>query len=159
MRGISSRNVRLAIDDFGTGYSSMSLVKDFPIDTIKMDRTFVRDLGASDQNRAFSAAIISLGKAAGLTVVAEGVETAEQDAILKEQNCHEFQGYLFSRPMPPSDVGKLLANPTILLKQVCGPPISPGIELTTGHWTAPGQCGFDASVWPMLPSRNRSSTN
>ena len=72
---IQSRGVRLAIDDFGTGYSSMSLMKQFPIDTIKIDRSFVRDLAENEEDRAIATAIIAMGKALGLTVVAEGVET------------------------------------------------------------------------------------
>ena len=93
---IRSRGVRLAIDDFGTGYSSMSLMKKFPIDTIKIDRTFVRDLAESAEDRAIATAIISMGKALGLTVVAEGVETSEQDRFLRGHACDEIQGYLFS---------------------------------------------------------------
>jgi diguanylate cyclase (GGDEF)-like protein len=109
---IQSRGVRLAIDDFGTGYSSMSLIKQFPIDTIKIDRSFVRDLENSSQDRAIAKAIISMGKALGLTVVAEGVETVEQDAFLRGQECDELQGYLFSRPVPAEAV-PLLLRPTI----------------------------------------------
>jgi diguanylate cyclase (GGDEF)-like protein len=90
---IRSRGVRLAIDDFGTGYSSMSLMKKFPIDTIKIDRTFVRDLAESAEDRAIATAIISMGKALGLTVVAEGVETSEQDSFLRGHACDEIQGY------------------------------------------------------------------
>ena len=110
MRAISDRGVQLAIDDFGTGYSSMSLMKNFPIDTIKIDRCFVHDLGGSAQDRAISAAIIALGRALDLTVVAEGVETAEQDAILKGYSCDEFQGFLFSRPVSAEQISCLLAN-------------------------------------------------
>ncbi len=105
---IQSRGVRLAIDDFGTGYSSMALMKQFPIDTIKIDRSFVRDLENSSEDRAIAKAIISMGKALGLTVVAEGVETAEQDAFLRGQECDELQGYLFSRPIPAESIALLL---------------------------------------------------
>jgi diguanylate cyclase (GGDEF)-like protein len=94
---IRGRGVRLAIDDFGTGYSSMSLMKKFPIDTIKIDRTFVRDLAESAEDRAIATAIISMGKALGLTVVAEGVETSEQNSFLRGHACDEVQGYLFSK--------------------------------------------------------------
>jgi diguanylate cyclase (GGDEF)-like protein len=108
---IQSRDVKLAIDDFGTGYSSMSLMKKFPIDTIKIDRSFVRDLADSAADRAITTAIIAMGKALGLTVVAEGVETREQDRFLREKSCDELQGYLFSRPVPPADIrGLLLAQ-------------------------------------------------
>jgi len=112
LNAIQSRHVRLAIDDFGTGYSSMSLMKKFPIDTIKIDRSFVRDLETSSQDRAIAKAIISMGKALGLTVVAEGVETAEQDAFLRGQDCDELQGYLFSKPIPAEDI-PLLLRPTM----------------------------------------------
>jgi EAL domain-containing protein (putative c-di-GMP-specific phosphodiesterase class I) len=104
---IRSRGVRLAIDDFGTGYSSMSLMKKFPIDTIKIDRSFVRDLAESPEDRAIATAIISMGKALGLTVVAEGVETAEQDIFLRGRACDEVQGYLFSKPVQPEMIPPL----------------------------------------------------
>jgi EAL domain-containing protein (putative c-di-GMP-specific phosphodiesterase class I) len=106
---IQSRGVRLAIDDFGTGYSSMSLMKQFPIDTIKIDRSFVRDLAENEQDRAITTAIISMGKALGLTVVAEGVETSEQDAFLRRRECDELQGYLFSKPVPADEIPPMLA--------------------------------------------------
>ena len=80
---IQSRGIRLAIDDFGTGYSSMSLMKQFPIDTIKIDRSFVRDLPRDSEDQAIAQAIISMGKALGMTVIAEGVETVEQRAFLR----------------------------------------------------------------------------
>jgi diguanylate cyclase (GGDEF)-like protein len=105
---IQSRGVRLAIDDFGTGYSSMSLMKKFPIDTIKIDRSFVRDLAENAEDQAIATAIISMGKALGLTVVAEGVETTEQDVFLREHACDELQGYLFSKPVPAETIPSLL---------------------------------------------------
>jgi EAL domain-containing protein (putative c-di-GMP-specific phosphodiesterase class I) len=110
---IRGRGVRLAIDDFGTGYSSMSLMKKFPIDTIKIDRTFVRDLADSAEDRAIATAIISMGKALGLTVVAEGVETCEQDSFLRGHACDEVQGYLFSRPVRAEDIPPLF-SPAII---------------------------------------------
>jgi EAL domain-containing protein (putative c-di-GMP-specific phosphodiesterase class I) len=97
---IQSRGIRLAIDDFGTGYSSMSLMKQFPIDTIKIDRSFVRDLADDSEDQAIAQAIISMGKALGMTVVAEGVETVEQREFLRAHACDEMQGYLFSKPLP-----------------------------------------------------------
>src|SRR5439155_1324388 len=80
---IRGRGIRLAIDDFGTGYSSMSLMKQFPIDTIKIDRSFVRDLPIDSEDQAIAQAIISMGKALGMTVIAEGVETVEQETFLR----------------------------------------------------------------------------
>jgi EAL domain-containing protein (putative c-di-GMP-specific phosphodiesterase class I) len=118
---IQSRGIRLAIDDFGTGYSSMSLMKQFPIDTIKIDRSFVRDLPVDSEDQAIAQAIISMGKALGMTVVAEGVETPEQQAFLRSHACDEMQGFLFSKPLPPKQMADLLrAEPTLT-----SPPLQP----------------------------------
>ncbi len=105
---IQSRGLRIAIDDFGAGYSSMSMLKRFPIDTIKIDRSFVSDLPDSSQDKAIAEAIINLGKALGLTVVAEGVETAAQDKFLRDHACDEIQGFLFSQPVQPEKIVELL---------------------------------------------------
>jgi diguanylate cyclase (GGDEF)-like protein len=117
---IQSRGIRLAIDDFGTGYSSMSLMKQFPIDTIKIDRSFVRDLPKDSEDQAIAQAIISMGKALGMTVVAEGVETAEQETFLRDHACHEMQGFLFSKPVPPENMPALL-EPWVAVS----PPLQP----------------------------------
>ncbi|MCP3463803.1 GAF domain-containing protein [Bradyrhizobium sp. CCGUVB23] len=114
---IQSRGIRLAIDDFGTGYSSMSLMKHFPIDTIKIDRSFVRDLPHDSEDQAIAQAIISMGKALGMTVVAEGVENAEQEAFLRTHGCDEMQGYLIAKPLPARQMAELL-RPT-------APPLQP----------------------------------
>ncbi len=103
---IRSRGVRLAIDDFGTGYSSMSLMKKFPVDTIKVDRSFVKDLPDDAEDRAIAQAIISMGKALGMSIVAEGVETVEQAAFLRSHGCDEMQGYLFSPPLDRDELAK-----------------------------------------------------
>lgn len=121
---IQSRGIRLAIDDFGTGYSSMSLMKQFPIDTIKIDRSFVRDLPNDSEDRAIAQAIISMGKALGMTVVAEGVESVEQQAFLRSHDCDEMQGYLFSKPLPPAGLAGLLRSAPILVS----PPLQPGAD-------------------------------
>jgi EAL domain-containing protein (putative c-di-GMP-specific phosphodiesterase class I) len=121
---IQSRGIRLAIDDFGTGYSSMSLMKQFPIDTIKIDRSFVRDLPRDSEDQAIAQAIISMGKALGMTVVAEGVETAEQHAFLRDHRCDEIQGFLFSKPLPPRELEKLLRTEPLL----ASPPLQPESE-------------------------------
>ena len=118
---IQSRGIRLAIDDFGTGYSSMSLMKQFPIDTIKIDRSFVRDLPNDSEDQAIAQAIISMGKALRMTVVAEGVETAEQEAFLRDHACDEMQGYLFSRPVTPQQMADLLRSSEPLVS----PPLQP----------------------------------
>ena len=107
---IRSRGVRLAIDDFGTGYSSMSLMKKFPVDTIKIDRSFVQDLPHDAEDRAIAQAIVSMGKALGLTVVAEGVETCEQAAFLREHGCDEMQGHLFSKAVAAERIPEILRS-------------------------------------------------
>jgi diguanylate cyclase (GGDEF)-like protein len=95
--------VHLSIDDFGTGYSSMSLIKQFPIDTIKVDRSFVRDLPIDANDRAITKTVIALGKALNLTIVAEGVETPAQEEFLRDQHCDEIQGFLFTKPLAGDD--------------------------------------------------------
>jgi EAL domain-containing protein (putative c-di-GMP-specific phosphodiesterase class I) len=125
---IKGRGIHLAIDDFGTGYSSMSLMKQFPIDTIKIDRSFIRDLteGAGDQ--AIAQAIINMGKALGMTVVAEGVETAEQETFLRDHACDEMQGFLFSKPIPPEQMADLLRSRQISSLQVSSLQVSPPLQ-------------------------------
>lgn len=108
LQAIKDRGVALAIDDFGTGFSSLSHIKHFPIDTLKVDRSFIRDLGVDSQDRAITSAIISMSKTLGLAVVGEGVETEEQSNFLREQGCDQMQGYLFSRPLTATDLAKLL---------------------------------------------------
>ena len=107
---IKNLGVRLAIDDFGTGYSSLSQLKRFPIDTLKVDRSFVRDIPHNAEDKAITEAIISLGKTLGVNVVAEGVETAEQCAFLRERACDEMQGYYFSKPCHPQAFAELLRS-------------------------------------------------
>lgn len=110
---INDRGVRLAIDDFGTGYSSMSMLKRFPIDTIKIDRSFIRELPQNAQDKAIAQAIINMGKALGLTTVAEGVETIEQLQFLHDHACDEVQGFLFSKPVPADQISELLRAPVL----------------------------------------------
>ena len=105
---IKSLGVRLAIDDFGTGYSSLSHLKRFPIDTLKVDRSFIRELPRDAEDRAIAEAIIAMGKTLSLTVVAEGVETPEQQAFLSDRSCDEMQGFYFSKPIAPEDFADLL---------------------------------------------------
>jgi EAL domain-containing protein (putative c-di-GMP-specific phosphodiesterase class I) len=100
--------VRLAIDDFGTGYSSLAQLKRFPIDTLKVDRSFIRELPADSEDKAIAEAIIAMGKTLCLTVVAEGVETSEQKAFLRDRACDQMQGYHFSKPIAPEEFAELL---------------------------------------------------
>ena len=105
---IKSMGVRLAIDDFGTGYSSLAQIKRFPVDTLKVDRSFIRNLPQDAEDKAITEAIIAMGKALSLTVVAEGVETEEQMNFLKEHFCDEMQGFYFSKPIMPEQFADLL---------------------------------------------------
>jgi EAL domain-containing protein (putative c-di-GMP-specific phosphodiesterase class I) len=91
--------LRLVLDDFGTGYSSFQHLKDFPIDTIKIDRSFVANLGRSEQDSAIVASVISMASALGLGVVAEGVESEAQADLLRELGCPFAQGYYFGAPV------------------------------------------------------------
>ncbi|MDH4448507.1 MAG: EAL domain-containing protein [Acidovorax sp.] len=100
--------VRIAIDDFGTGYSSLAQLKRFPIDVLKIDQGFIRDIPGSEDDMAISAAIIAMGHSMGLAVLAEGVETAGQLAFLSERGCDAYQGYLCSRPLPAAQFMELL---------------------------------------------------
>ena len=100
--------LHLAVDDFGTGYSSLAHLKRFPIDVLKIDQGFVRDIPHSADDMAISAAIIAMGHSMGLRVLAEGVETPAQLAFLRERGCDSYQGYLRSRPLPAADFAALL---------------------------------------------------
>lgn len=99
LTSLKGMGVRLAIDDFGTGYSSLGQLKTLPIDTLKVDRSFVRDIPASAEDRAITEAIIAIGKTLGLTVVAEGVETQAQEGFLRAHECDQMQGYRLSKPI------------------------------------------------------------
>ena len=109
LRQLTALGVQLPVDDFGTGYSSLSYLKNLPIDTLKIDQSFVRDIvaGAPD-HRVLARAIISIGHSLDLKVVAEGVETEAQLNYLRKHGCDEVQGYYFSRPVPPEEFRKLL---------------------------------------------------
>jgi len=104
LREISESGITIAIDDFGTGYSSLSILKTLPIDILKIDQSFVRDLGKNASDTAIVAAIVNMARALALRVVAEGVETKEQLAVLHDLGCDEHQGYFYSKPLPATDL-------------------------------------------------------
>jgi diguanylate cyclase (GGDEF)-like protein len=105
---LKALGVTLAIDDFGTGYSSLAYLRRFPVDTLKIDRSFVERLGALTDDTALADTIVQLGKSLGMATVAEGIEEFGQLAALREMGCHFAQGYYFSRPVPADEAGRLL---------------------------------------------------
>ena len=113
MKVFRGLDIHLVIDDFGTGYSSLSYLKRFPVDTLKVDKSFVDGLGKDAESTAIVGAVISLAKSLGMRVTAEGIETGEQLDHLRLLNCDQGQGYLFSKPLPAAQAEELLAkNPT-----------------------------------------------
>ncbi|MDR3570412.1 MAG: EAL domain-containing protein [Syntrophobacteraceae bacterium] len=102
--------IRIAIDDFGTGYSSLSYLKRFPLNVLKIDQSFIKDITVNSRDAAITTAIIALAGSLGLEVIAEGVETKEHMLLLREKGCDLMQGYYFSRPIPPDDFAKVLRN-------------------------------------------------
>lgn len=110
MNELQSLGVRFAIDDFGTGYSSLAYLKALPLDILKIDQSFIRDIEIDESSAAIVTSIISMGMALGFELIAEGVETEAQLAFLKEQGCGIYQGYLFSRPIPIDSLNALLSK-------------------------------------------------
>jgi len=115
---IKEMGVRLAIDDFGTGYSSLAQIKHYPIDTLKVDRSFIRNIPLDSEDKAITEAIITMGKTLSLTVVAEGVETEEQENFLREHVCDEMQGFYFSKPISADHFAELLRTHESPLKKL-----------------------------------------
>jgi diguanylate cyclase (GGDEF)-like protein len=110
LKALKEAGISLSIDDFGTGYSSLSYLKRFPIDTIKIDRSFVKDLHQDTDDAAICAAILAMADQLGLNVVAEGVETREQLDFLRSHNCNHIQGFICSKPLPASEFFQLLVK-------------------------------------------------
>jgi EAL domain-containing protein (putative c-di-GMP-specific phosphodiesterase class I) len=113
---LKALGVTLAIDDFGTGYSSLAYLRRFPVDTLKIDRSFVERLGLQNDDSALANTIVQLGQSLGMSTVAEGIEEYGQLAALRAMGCTFAQGFYFSRPVPAGEAGRLLldgaASPT-----------------------------------------------
>src|SRR5208337_1618773 len=110
MRALKRMNIHLVVDDFGTGYSSLSYLNRFPVGTLKIDKSFIENLGRDPENTAIVTAVISLARSLGMKVTAEGIENQEQMAYLQRLNCDQGQGYHFSRPLPALAAEELLAG-------------------------------------------------
>ncbi len=108
LQALRAMGVHISIDDFGTGYSSLIYLKNYPVHTLKIDQTFIRDLTKDESNRAIAQAIIAMGKSLKMEVLAEGVEELEQQTLLETKDCYLMQGYLFGRPMSPEVAEALL---------------------------------------------------
>ncbi|MGB5064105.1 MAG: GGDEF domain-containing phosphodiesterase, partial [Candidatus Competibacter sp.] len=122
LKGFKSMGLRLAIDDFGTGYSSLSYLQRFPVDVLKIDRSFIMHLPASTSSAAIVDAIVTLAHGLRLDVVAEGVETAEQLAFLQAHGCDEGQGFYFGHPLPLEEFQKLLLQDRVKTAAAGAPP-------------------------------------
>ncbi|MDB5850788.1 MAG: putative diguanylate cyclase/phosphodiesterase, partial [Rhodoferax sp.] len=114
---LKALGIRIAIDDFGTGYSSLATLKQFPIDTLKVDRSFIRDLETDAEDRGLTEAIIAMAKTLSLHLVAEGVETVAQSDFLRARGCDELQGFLFSKPVPAAEFERFVKVRRNLLGQ------------------------------------------
>jgi len=121
MQSFKALGITLTIDDFGTGYSNLSYLQRFPLDKLKLDQSFVRDMAHSPEALAISQAVLAVAHSLHLKVVAEGVETPEQLQLLADSNCEEMQGYYFSRPLPAADCTRFLTEKRRLTRQQAEP--------------------------------------
>ncbi len=136
LQALKALGVRLAIDDFGTGYSSLSYLRQFPIDILKIDRSFISSLDGSTDSMALVRSILNLSSTLRLETVAEGIEESEQRDVLRELGAQQGQGYLFARPMAPDDLGELLAG-----SAMTGPSLNPSPRPSAPKRPAPPRAG------------------
>ncbi len=151
------RGVRTAMDDFGTGYSSLGYLRRFPFDTLKIDRSFVRDIETNGDARAIIRAIVAMGRSLGMSTTVEGVETLEQLAVVRDEGCDDAQGYLFSRPRPLAALAPMLALDPPALPQI--PSTAPGTEspCTSASCTSAGPARASAAGTPTTSSASRTT--
>ena len=126
LTSLKELGVRIAIDDFGTGYSSLAYLRQFPVDVLKIDRTFVSEMTGSPDAAALIHTLVELGHTLGLVTLAEGIEQSAQIDGLRAQGCDHGQGYFFSRPVPAADVELLLAADVRSDELVAGATLPPG---------------------------------
>jgi EAL domain-containing protein (putative c-di-GMP-specific phosphodiesterase class I) len=110
LQTLRESGIRVTIDDFGTGYSSLSYLRKFPVDALKIDQSFIRQISTTGDDTVIMKAVIGMGRSLKLRVIAEGVETLEELAFLRAYRCDEAQGYYFSRPVPPQQFAMLLRS-------------------------------------------------
>jgi EAL domain-containing protein (putative c-di-GMP-specific phosphodiesterase class I) len=104
LKRLKEIGIKISVDDFGTGYSSLNYLREFPIDILKIDRSFIKDVLVNEKVAAITTTIIHLGKSLGMEVIAEGVESSEQVDFLLKAQCHKIQGFYYSRPIPAKEL-------------------------------------------------------
>jgi len=157
LQQLRSMGVTVAIDDFGTGYSVLSRLREFPLDTLKIDRAFVGEIDESSESAPLVSAMIVMAHGLGLGIVAEGVETLEQLRFLRDRGCDQAQGYLLSKPVAPHAIPALLRAPSVLFDVQREAPTAPGPELPELLNVVAGDRsqGLDAVTLPLLTELER----